>query len=203
MTQLTDSLFRTIAFARITEVIPSISDPSVSPVKGAFMALMLPSIHILNVVSVLDDALSEYIDLKNISWPSMTKRDLCNRIDVVSSVVPGINITGLHRVRKLRNAVAHPDGAAINQSVTWTALNEAFDIVLQTFLALGQIEATPNIVAFYEREPTLYLDALGPDGERMRQKHRIGAKLNDIVFLEYIHEINYFPPIIHDSGCKG
>lgn len=139
MTPAAKSLFRAIAFARIAAVIPNIPDPSASPVKGALMALMLPGIHLLTLVSVLDDALAEYIDLKNIPWPSKTKRDLFNRIEVVSAVVVGIGSTDLQRVREMRNAVAHPSDASTLQSVTWAALTEAIDIVLKAFLALGNL----------------------------------------------------------------
>ena len=194
MTPAAKSLFRVIAFARIAEVIPNIPDPSMSPVKGALMALMLPGIHLLTLISVLDDALSEYVELNSIPWPSKTKRDLFNRIEVVSTVAVGIDTTSLQRVREIRNSVAHPGEVGAHQPVSWATLTEAISIVLKTFLALGQIEAIPTIVAFYEREPTLYLDELGPNGERMRHRHRIGAKLDGEVLLEYAHEVTYFPP---------
>jgi hypothetical protein len=58
---------------------------------------------------------------------------------------------------------------------------------------LGLIGDTPQIVAFYERTPELFLSELGPSGERMRHKYIIGAKLNDEVFMEFSHEISYFP----------
>jgi hypothetical protein len=188
------SLFRAIAFARIAAVIPNIPDPSASPVKGALMALMLPGIHLLTLVSVLDDALADYIDFNDIPWPSNTKRDLFNRIEVVSAVVAGVDKADLHRLREMRNAVAHPGDANTLQSVTWAALTEAIDVLLKAFLALEQISEVPSIVAFYEREPTLYPEKLGPNGERMRHKHRVGAILNDEIFLEYMHEVAYFPP---------
>lgn len=193
MTPAANSLFRVIAFARIAAVIPNIPDPSASPVKGALMALMIPGVHLLGLVSVLDDALAEYIDLNNIPWPSKTKRDLFNRIELVSTVVSGVSRTDLQRVRGMRNAVAHPSDAS-NILVTWDALTEAIDIVLETFLALGLIGSVPSIVAFYERNPTLFLSNLGPNGERMRHSHRVGAKLDDENFLEYTYEVSYFPP---------
>ena len=59
---------------------------------------------------------------------------------------------------------------------------------------MGLIESSPKIVAFYERNPALFLDELGPSGERIRHTHRVGAKVNDEVFLEYSSEIAYFPP---------
>ena len=175
-------------------MIPRIHDPQLSPVKGALIELMLPGIHLLTLVSVLDDALAEYIDINEIPWPPRTKHDLFHRIDVVSNIVVEIDRDDLQRIRRMRNEVAHPCNPNVDNHVSWMVLEEAIEIVLRAFLCLGQIEAIPSIVAFFEREPTLYLDNLGPNGERLHHKHRVGAKVNGEVLLEYTHEVSYFPP---------
>jgi hypothetical protein len=59
---------------------------------------------------------------------------------------------------------------------------------------LGIIGDTPQIGAIYERTPELFLNELGPSGERMRHKFIVGAKLNDEVCMEFSREISYFPP---------
>lgn len=179
---------------RIAKLIPTVHDPSQSPVKDALLGLMLPSLHLLTLVSVLDDALCEYIEIKNIPWPSEKRRDLCNRLDVVANFLPGLNVDRLHQIRKMRNSIAHSGHTSRDQAITWTMLDDAIVEIAQSFIVMGYMESSPKIVAFYERNPTLFLDELGASGERMRHAHRIGAKVNDAVFLEYSSEIAYFPP---------
>ena len=142
----------------------------------------------------MDEALSDYIEDKGIPWPAKTKRDLFNRINVVSKFVPTLPTVRLHRIREMRNCIAHSLGAAQDQTVTWAWLDDAMTGIAEAFAAMELIESTPEIVAFYERKPTLFLDELGPSGERMRHAHHIGARMNDAILLEYSSEIAYFPP---------
>jgi len=197
MTQLAQSLFVTIGLARIARVIPNIADPTASPVKGALLELMLPGLHLLNAVAVLDEALADYVEVKSIPWPPKTKRDLFNRIDIVAKAVPDLDAQRLHQVRDLRNSIAHASDSQPSRpgrTLTWTALDDALVDIARVFVALGLIERIPSIVAFYERHPALFLDDLGPSGERMRHRHRVGAKIDDDVHIEFSHEIAYLPP---------
>jgi hypothetical protein len=194
MTQLTQSLFTAIGLARIARIIPNIPDPTPSPVKGALLGLMLPGLHLLNVVAVLDEALSDYVEAKNIPWPPKTRRDLFNRIDVVAKVVPGLNAECLHRIGEIRNSIAHASDSRLYRALPWADLDDTLVDIAGAFVALGLIERTLNIVAFYERHPTLFLDDLGPNGERMRHRHRVGANIDDDLLIEFSHEIAYFPP---------
>lgn len=194
MAEVAESLFTAIGLARIARVVPSIPDPAASPVKGALLELMLPGLHLLNAVAVLDEALSDYVEVKNLPWPPKTRRDLFNRIEVVAKALPELDAQRLHRVRELRNSIAHRKDARLAQTLSWTALDDALMDIARAFVALRLIERIPNIVAFYERHPTLFLDDLGPNGERMRHRHRVGAKIDDDLLMELVHEIAYFPP---------
>lgn len=194
MNDLVRSLFTTIGLARIARVIPNIPDPTPSPVKGALLELLLPGLHLLNAVAILDEALSDHVEVTNIPWPPKTRRDLFNRLNVVAAAVPDLNAERLHSVRVLRNSVAHAGDPALQRTVSWAALDDALTEVAGAFVALGLIEHVPNIVAFYERHPTLFLDEVGPNGERMRHRHRVGAKADDDLLIEFGHEIAYFPP---------
>jgi hypothetical protein len=156
MTEAAKPLYKAIEMARIAKLIPSIPDPSQSPVKGALLELMLPGLHLLTLVSVMDEALSDYIEDKGIPWPGKTKRDLFNRINVVSKFVPTLPTVRLHRIREMRNCIAHSLGAAQDQTVTWAWLDDAMTGIAEAFAAMELIESTPEIVAFYERKPTLF-----------------------------------------------
>jgi len=155
---------------------------------------MMPGVHLLTLVSVLDDALEEHIVTQEILWPPKTKRDLFNRIKVVGSCRPGLNQTSLNEIREARNAVAH--GVEIDgpKSITWKSLDIAIDVAMDTFSVLSLHDRAPKIEAYFQRHPTLYPDELGPSGERMRQSHRVGARIDDEILLEYGIEVSYLPP---------
>ena len=194
MNKWEQTLFKSIGVSRISRIIPQIPDVTPSPVKGALLGTMLPSLHYLAIVATLDEALAEYIEANNIPWPNKTKRDLFNRIKVVSGVVSSIEAVVLQEIRERRNLIAHEPDSILSRPVTWDELDDAIGYVCRSMKELGLIGITPQIVAFYERTPELFLNELGPSGERMRHKYTIGAKLNEEVFLEFSHEISYFPP---------
>ena len=99
MTEFAQSLFTTIGLARIARAIPDIQDPTASPVKSALLGLMLPGLHLLNAVALLDEALSDYIEVRDIPWPPKTRSDLFSRITVVANALPDLDAQRLHRVR--------------------------------------------------------------------------------------------------------
>ena len=70
----------------------------------------------------------------------------------------------------------------------------AITLICHTMKELDLIRDIPNIIAFYERTPQLFLDELGPNGERIRHSFTVGAKLNDETFISYNRDVLYFPP---------
>lgn len=193
MNKWEQTLFKSIGISHIARIIPQIPDVTPSPVKGALLGMMLPSLHYLAIVGILDEALAEYLEVKNIPWPNKTKRDLFNRIKVVSGVVSRIDTIVLQMIRERRNVIAHEPDSILSRPVTWDELDIAISHVCRSIQELGLINDTPPIVAFYERIPELFPNELGPSGERIRHKYIVGAKLNDEVFMEFSQEILYFP----------
>jgi len=193
MTHVGLALTKAIAMARISTLIPSIADPCASPVKGALLGSILPGVHLIGIVSALDEALAEYIDANGVAWPKNKKPNLSNRIELVANVVPRIKAKELHLIRELRNSVAHDTSSAVATPLTWKTLNEAIGTVASAFIELGFLSAMPNIEAYFFREPTLYLEALGPNGEIVRHHFRVGAKMDGVPFLEYSTDVSYGP----------
>ena len=187
-------LFQAIGLSRISQVIPQIPDVTPSPVKGVLLGTMLPALHYLPIVATLDDALAEYIDVNAIPWPNKTKRDLFNRINVVSGVVQTIDAGALQLIRQRRNEIAHEPDLILSRPVSWAELEDAIGCICRAMRELNLIGEIPQIAAFYQRTPELFLDKLGPRGERIRHEFTVGAKLNDEVFLEFSHGVSYFPP---------
>lgn len=189
-----ESFLRCVGLARIARIILNIADPLPSPIKGALLNASLPMVYLLAVVAVLDEALSDYVETAGITWPARTKRDLCNRITVVAGAVSGINAARLHEIRELRNSVAHPKPGDPSSIVDWAGLDSAIESVGEALVAMQCIDRVPDVRAGYQRTPTLYPKELGPNGERVRHRHRVVATRDGREFLEYVSEIAYSPP---------
>ena len=189
-----EAYLRCVGLARIARMIPGIADPLPSPVKGALLNASLPSVHLLAVVAVLDDALSDFIEAAGLPWPPKTKRDLHNRICLAATAVPGINEDRLQEIRELRNSVAHPKPGEGLPVVDWSSLDSAIAAIGDALVAMKRMDKVPDVRAGYEHTPTLFLNELGPNGELMRHKHRVFATRDGREFLEYISEIAYSPP---------
>jgi hypothetical protein len=158
------------------------------------LGFLLPSLHLLAVVGVLDEALTDYIEVKGIAWPKKRKPDLFNRITAVAAAVTSLDAPPLQSIREARNRVAHAVDPVPQQPLTWLELEVAMKVVSEAFVTLGYLTTSPVIAGFLERDPTLFLDELGPSGERVRHKFRVGARVNGEDFLEFSTEILYFPP---------
>lgn len=195
------TLVKTIGLSHISRIIPQIPDITPSPVKGALLGRMLPSLHYLAVVATLDEALADYVEVKNVPWPKKTKRDLFNLIRVVSAAVMGIDAVLLQEIRVRRNLIAHEPDSILSHPVTWEELDGAIGCVCRSMKELGIIGEIPQIEAFYERVPELFPDEPGPNGERIRHKFTVGATLNHEVYMRFTHEIAYFPPAAPDVGA--
>lgn len=191
--RMREELLVAISWARISKIIPAIPDPSQSPAKGALLGMLLPSVHLLALASVLDEALECYVEVKSIPWPESTRRDLYNRIEVVANNLASLDRSRLQELRKQRNRVAHT--ATLGESsITWAQLEDETLALLTAFVALGVLDKVPNIQAFFERNPTIYDEELGPDGELVRHEFVVGSKVDGQVCITYEHTIAYFPP---------
>lgn len=184
----------TVAHAHLAQLIRVVQDPGTSPVKTAIMDQHLPALHLIAVVSAFDLGLEEFIDSKNVEWPGNKKRDLYNRIKILGECFPGLNTERLHRIRELRNKVAHIDQGLEQGFVTWSTLDEAIDHVFDAFLELGYICTKPVFEEKYERDHELFPDELGPSGERISHVHRFRVLLNGEPVLKTEIKCSYFPP---------
>lgn len=188
------NLVTAVGLARISQIIPQIPDGTPSPVKGALLRALLPSLHYLAIVGSLDETLAEYINVNSIPWPEKRKKDLFNRVDVVGDSVPGLDSAALHRIRERRNQIAHEPETIASAPVTWVELDSAIDLLLKTVQVLGLLHAVPDITAFHERQSEIFPTELGPNGERLVHKHVVGAKCDGVVIMEFAQDVAYFPP---------
>jgi len=101
---------------------------------------ILPSMLYLRVVSILDEALEFYLDDHAIPWPPRTKKDFYHRIDVLADSGILKNKAECHRIREMRNKLAHETG----EFTTWDALHKCVDSVELELQNLGFIGVRPK-----------------------------------------------------------
>lgn len=154
----------------------------------------LAGIHAIALVAALDEALQEHIDINSVQWPKKLKPSLANRIAVVGELVPTLDQARLNGAREVRNRVAHPAGNTSGPKLGWKDVKEIAEAISSALLTLGQLARPPKVEAFFARTPTLYLDELGPRGERVSYAYSVGAKLNGETFIQHQYEVSYLPP---------
>lgn len=193
MTDILNTLLKTVGISQMAYEVLRIPDDSAVPIKVRLLSMILTSQHYLAIVGVLDDTLKEYISTNNVSWPKSKKHDLKNRIDVVSGIIPTLNSTQLHSIRKRRNEIAHEPSIILTNPITWDEYTLAVDNIYLAISDMGFITEIPNIGSYWQRTPTHYLDELGPEGERIRFDYSIVTKNHEQVFMEYKQTVLYFP----------
>jgi hypothetical protein len=193
MIDISNTLLKTVGLSKISHDVLLMPGDSATPVKGQLLGMILPSQHFLAIVGLLDETLKEYIINKNVSWPKDKKQNLKNRIDVVSSIIPTLNLTQLQCIRLRRNEIAHEPNITLTNPITWDEYDQAVDNICSAVRDMGFISEIPNISSSWERTPTLYLDELGPEGERIRFNYLFRAKLDEEVFMEYRQTVLNFP----------
>lgn len=193
MSDILNTLLKTVGLSKMAYEVLRIPDDNAIPIKVRLLSMILTSQHYLAIVGVLDDTLKEYISTNNVSWPKGKKHDLKNQIDVVSGIIPTLNSTQLHSIRKRRNEIAHEPNIALTNPITWDEYTQAVDSVCLAIRDMGFISEIPNINSYWQRTPTHYLDEPGPDGEIIRFDYSIVAKNHGQVFMEYQQTILNFP----------
>lgn len=200
MTLHGDMLLKAIGIGRMATLIPQIADPLASPAKGRILAILLPSLQLLALVGVLDDALEEYVNSTKLPWPAKRKRDLYNRIAVVAAHVPSVDEAALQELRKLRNAIAHTTDLGSELPISWQQVELAAAAIAAAFVGMGFLGEPPDVEAHYSRDVKTYLAELGPSGERLDYTHRLWAQVDGQVLVEYTDSDLRGPPTRHSPG---
>lgn len=183
----------TISLSRVSKGLPSISDPLLSHIKGKYTNTLLPALHFVAVVALMDEALGSMIDA-TIGWPKKSKRDLYNKIERVKVKFPCVKESELHKIRERRNELAHEPLKAIKRPVSWDELESAIDCIGNTLMLLGVISSIPQIEFFWKRDVQTYPDQLGPSGERLRYHYYVGVKVNGNETVIWEESVLCFPP---------
>jgi hypothetical protein len=165
-----------VGVSKVSELIPRLG-PVSSPVQSQMLEKFLPALHLVAVVSLLDDLLRGW--LERTVGPDEAKKhgDLKRRINAAAAAAPALDRAELHRVRERRNGVAHPRTPLAHEDITWAILYADIASISAAAIALGSLAAPVEATGKYEMEPTHYLgDELGPQGELIRKRYALWAE---------------------------
>lgn len=109
---------------------------------------ILPSSLFIQLVSLVDDAMDQYIDSHGIQWPPKSKQDLNGRIKLLTDAKALHDANQLHALRNRRNELAHE---ANPSKVDWKELRRAISTVEAELLVLKLINGSPTYSFYYER----------------------------------------------------
>jgi hypothetical protein len=111
---------------------------------------LLPSLLVVKLDSLLDEALSEYIDQRGLLIPRTYRADLNGKINFLRDGGYLKNASQLHHLRELRNDLAHEFAG----KATWRDLDSLIDTVDHELQHLSFVGARPKFEIHSERVPT-------------------------------------------------
>jgi len=138
---------------------------------------LLPSLLYLKLVALLDAALVFYIDHHRLTVPRKYRKDLHGRIDFLNDRELISDYSSLHKIRGLRNLLAHQ----VSEMTDWEKLSIDLGIVENEFQKLGFVGDRPKYEYFGERSAMRECDE---PGVAYAQDFRYGIKSNDRITIE-------------------
>lgn len=137
-----------------------------------------PGILYVKMAALLDEALVEYITTNGLRVSHPYRNDLNGRIGFLDSNSRLMNASDLHRIRSLRNQLAHESGTRTD----WDRLRADTAIVHSELKHLGFVGDQPVVLPFAERGAATFDHGL--PGVSHLQDYVIGAKINGEVAAE-------------------
>lgn len=137
-----------------------------------------PGILYVKMVALLDEALGEYITANGLRVVHPYRNDLNGRINFLDSQSRIANASELHRIRSLRNLLAHQS----DRRTDWDQLRADTAVVHNELQHLGFVGDQPLVQTFGERSG-INLDHSLP-GVSHLQDYVIGAKIDGVVAAE-------------------
>lgn len=115
---------------------------------------LLPSLLIVKLASLVDEALSEYISQKGLTIPKMYRTDFNGKINFLRDSSHLKDAARLHKLRDFRNDLAHESRI----KATWEGLETAIETADQELQHLGFVGPRPQFEMSAERVPVEPVD---------------------------------------------
>jgi hypothetical protein len=162
-----------IEFARTRHMITAAE--GVIPGPDYVGVILLPSLLYVRTVSILDEALEEYVDDRELSMPRKYRRSLGGRIEFLDSLGLLHTPQDLRDVKDRRNEIAHDS----NKAASYEDLAQAVDIVEATLQHLNFVGPRPHVAAHAECTSR----ATPNPGALITHDYTYGVKLTGITSL--------------------
>jgi hypothetical protein len=145
---------------------------------------LLPSLLVVKLASLLDEALSEYIALKSLTMPRTYRSDFNGRINFLRDGGHLRDALKLHELREFRNELAHE----FTGKATWKDLDAAMETADNEFQHLGFVGTRPQFEISAERAP------VEPSNSRYLMSFNYsvtlkseGKKVAEFTWSEHVH----------------
>lgn len=115
---------------------------------------LLPSLLIVKLASLVDEALSECIARKGLTMPKTYRPDFNGKINFLTDCGHLKDATQLHKLRNFRNELSHESTGKAN----WKELETAIETANEALQHLGFVGARPQFEIYAERVPAEPLD---------------------------------------------
>jgi len=162
-----------IEFARMRHMV-TVAE-GVIPGPDYVGVILLSSLLYVRTVSLLDEALEEYVDDPGLSMPRKYHRSLGGRIEFLASLGLLHTPQDLRDVKDRRNEIAHDS----NKAASYDDLAQAVDIVEATLQHLNFVGPRPHAAAHAECAAR----ATPNPGALITHDYTYGVKLTDITSL--------------------
>ncbi len=153
---------------------PGLLFPGNAP-QEYFQSFIASSFYI-RMVSLLDDALREYIDTASLPRPEKYRECLYWRIKVLGKNERLLDANQLHRIRERRNEIAHEAEAKTD----WQEVSSDLRVVHAELENLGLVGRMPRYEVFGERTPIASEDP----GVFFTDCLTCGVKEGDVIVLK-------------------
>ena len=117
-----------------------------SILKNPFLEKLLPSLSLLHLVSLFENAIEQQMEICRWHLPKGMKKDLCNQIDFMKEKKSVMNASALHGLRKKRNKVAHE-----LKLIKWSDLDDAINTVEIELQNWNMVRKRPQFEFFAEK----------------------------------------------------
>jgi hypothetical protein len=150
------------------------------PIPNPLLDKALSNTLTINLVSLLDESLDEFILYRRIAGDRKT---LSDKIELLENAGLLNNSAKLHQLRKIRNNLAHTDIAIDDKGIDWKELDGYVDLVDSALQHLGMVADRPKYEFFFERilvEPT-------DEKVAISFRHRYGVRRDEreVLLIEY------------------
>ena len=148
---------------------------------GAFrnpvLDYLLPSLLYVKLAAILDEALVFYINHHGLTMPKKYKKSLHGRIEFLNDQGLISDYSALHKIRGLRNLLAHE----VAEMADWAKLDADLNAIENELQKLGFVGVRPRYEYFGERSGVRECDE---PGVAFAQDYRFGVKLENRVTME-------------------